>query len=411
MKNKMKPAKDYFRDDEATHEWLDSMKKSTRATYQTNWKYFLEFTGMTGDRILEERKEDKNYAWEKKVLEFKGWMIERKGQAEKTAATAAATARSFFSFHRSPLMFRTGEKRRLKEAKTKHEDYRFSRENLQKMADVADLKEKYVVVAGKSFGLRAGDFLALKRGDLEAYFDREVPISIGEYDTQKEGVPAYPFIDRDALPVIKLMVEKMNREGQTNPNERILDYKNSIELSRVVRRVTERAGIKIGNKRVRFHCLRKFLTDRLSSVMSESKWKQIIGKTIDEGAYVSPDTLRKDYARAMPETCFKTPEGAPEQAALMVLKDMARTLGLNPIEIFKRKQKDGVLSTEERRLALLESISLSRKRLKKETQHNGGNCNSHAIITEEQLLSYLDDGWEIVRELSNGNIVVRRVTV
>lgn len=38
--------------------------------------------------------------------------------------------------------------------------------------------------------------------------------------------------------------------------------------------------------------------------MSESKWKQIVGKTIGESAYVSPDSLQADFSRAMNEICF-----------------------------------------------------------------------------------------------------------
>lgn len=96
------------------------------------------------------------------------------------------------------------------------------------MFDVADLTEKYVLTAGKSFGLRAGDFLRLTRGDLEAYLDRPVPISIGKYSTQKEAVPAYPFIDSDASPVVKLMIKKMDREGRTKPSDRILTFRDQI---------------------------------------------------------------------------------------------------------------------------------------------------------------------------------------
>ena len=55
----------------------------------------------------------------------------------------------------------------------------------------------------------------------------------------------------------------------------------------------------IHGKRVRFHCLRKFLIDRLSATSSESQWKQIVGKTIDEAAYVSQDQLRGIFTRAM----------------------------------------------------------------------------------------------------------------
>ena len=275
--------KNVFPNDKATQEWLDSQKTSTRKAYGSHWKYFLEYVGLTGDQILESKKADKDYSWEKKVLGFKNWLIE-KGKSERTGTSASIAVRGFFAYHRLDLKFRRTESAKLSEAEPKYEDYRFSKEDLKRMSDVSDLTEKYVITAGKSFGLRVSDFAALTKGDLEPYLDRPVPISIGEYATKKEKVKAFPFIDADALPVIKLMIEKMDREGRTKPTDRILKYKNEIQLTRTLKRVADSAGIKYGNKRVRFHCLRKFLTDRLSSHMSESKWKQIVGKKISEGA-------------------------------------------------------------------------------------------------------------------------------
>ena len=38
--------------------------------------------------------------------------------------------------------------------------------------------------------------------------------------------------------------------------------------------------------------------------MSESKWKQIVGKKISEGAYINSESLRVDYTKVMPTTCL-----------------------------------------------------------------------------------------------------------
>jgi hypothetical protein len=184
------------------------------------------------------------------------------------------------------------------------------------------------------------DCARLTRGDLELYINREVPISIDEITTQKEDVKAFPFIDSEALPVIRLMLEKMTREGLTKPDSRVLNYERERQLTRILQRLVSKAGIVTGNKQVRFHCMRKFLIDRLSSFMSESKWKQIVGKKISEGAYVSPDSLRADYSRAMAETCFLKQIGsedmakiAKKQALLALAKEhgYGRRTGCKPI--------------------------------------------------------------------------------
>lgn len=393
--------------DKATEEWLNSLTKNTGWTYKTYWKYFLEFTKMNGDQILAKRRADEKFTWEKQTLAFRTWIIENKKLSEYTARSATNAVRGFFSYYRCPLKFRRTESSRLSEARRKSEDYRFSVADLKKMFDVANLKERYIIVAGKSFGLRAGDFLALTRGDLEPYIEREPPISIGELATQKEAVKAFPFIDTDAKPIIKLTLENMNRIDKTKSNDRMLKFKNIIQLSRVLQRVTKRAGIKVGNKRVRFHCLRKFLIDHLSSYMSESKWKQVVGKKISEGAYVSPDSLKNDYARAMVETCFaKKLEGnIEEMAKLEAVRAIAKSMGLK-----------GVIQIKTRKMSMVDEIEALEKLIEEarngesENCDNGANCGeAFKEISESELLSHLQRGWKIEYKSQNGErIIVKR---
>ena len=405
--------------DKASIEWLNSFSAKVKGVYKSNWLLFLKFTGMTGDQILADRQADNEHRWERKVLQFKQWMLEqpkKRNPSEKqginTARTATSIARGFFAFHYKPLIYRRQERKELKKSYRKTEDYLFSREDLKLMADVANLKEQYVVVAGKSFGLRASDFNNLSRGDLEPYINRDLPISIGKINTIKENVPAYPFIDSDAQPVIKLMLEQMTREERTNPTEKMLTYEYSKELTQVLKRLVVRAGIVTGNKRVRFHCLRKFLIDNLSRFMSESKWKQIVGKVIDEKAYVSPDSLQEDYKRAMAETTFTKAvfQGdvellAKKQALIM----LAKLQGTSEEEI-KRIFRSKKASTIQAEVNLLEEITEAQKQEheKQKTQTNGdcadGLCQR--LVNEEQLETLLTQGWHVVMCLPSGKIVV-----
>jgi hypothetical protein len=298
-------------------------------------------------------------------------MLEKKKAAPHSAKAATTAARSFFAYYRSPLIFRRQESAKLTRSSRVTEDYRFTLENFAKMVAVADLQEKYIITAGKSFGLRAGDFLRIRRGNLEPYIDRETPISIGEFATEKEDVKAFPFIDPDAKPVIKLMLEKMDMEGRTKPGDRMLVYKDEIQLSRVLQRVTKKAGIKVGDKEVRFHLLRKFLTDHLSSHMSESKWKQVVGKEIGEGAYVSPDSLREDYARVIPETCFSQQKMEDSKVVqLQMLFSMAKIAGIGEEQVralFRRK-----VSTVDEEIEEVERILAENQKLRDNSEKAAG---------------------------------------
>ncbi|MDH5684167.1 MAG: hypothetical protein OEZ20_06870 [candidate division WOR-3 bacterium] len=349
--------------------------------------------GITGDQVLEDRKTDAEHKWEKQVLAFKQWLIDEKGYAEYTATASAHAAASFFAFHYHELKLRPSEGKRLRERTRKTEDYRFTREELKIMSEIGDLKTQYVVVAGKSFGLRVGDFLRLTRGDLEPYLDRPVPISIGEYATTKEKVKACPFIDADALPITRRMIRQMDIDERKAPTERILTLKSEIQLSNILKSAAAKAGIKPGNKIIRFHCLRKYLTDRLSSYMAESKWKQIVGKKVDEKAYVSPDLLRDDYARVMLDTCWTgivAETDIEKRVKLEVLKMKAKELGFTDDDI---------------------QIKLTRMDLKefaewlaKQSQPTEEDCQK--IVSEEELGGYLAKGWKVQAILPSGRIVV-----
>lgn len=386
--------------DQATEEWLNVQAEGTKRTYKNYWRFFLEFTKMNGDEILASRKADKDYTWEKKLLNFKVWLKTTKDLGGYTIRTITQVARGFFSFHRYPLKFRRSETAKLMRASRKTEDYHFTINDLKQMCEVANLTQKYIITAGKSFGLRSGDFLKLTRGDLEPYIKREPPISIGELGTEKEGVPAYPFIDSDAQPIIKLMLANMERTNRSKPTDRMLTYTDGIQLTRNLKRIAKRAGIETGNKTVRFHNLRKFLSDHLASHMSESKWKQIVGKKISEGAYVSADTLQSDYKRAMPETTFKKTIDTFE---LAVAETKVRTEGMTP-----EQKRRFIKRLSLRYPKLLKHPEI--KRMYEETTKGGDMAIEPAFkeIGEDQLLAYLTNGWKIEYKTQNGRLIVTR---
>ncbi|MCJ7425087.1 site-specific integrase [Candidatus Bathyarchaeota archaeon] len=377
--------------DEAKEAWLNSQKMPTKRYYRDWFAKFEEFTQMTGDQILAKQAVDKPGTWEVKVLAFKNWLLSEKKLSEYTATAMSMAARGFFSYHRQTLQFRPMESKRISERSRVTEDYRFNLADLKKLYEVSDLQERYVITAGKSFGLRAGDFLALTRGDLEPYISNEPPASIGRIKTEKEKVAAYPFIDSDAQPIIKLMLEKLTREGKMNPNDRILDFSQAIQLTRILKRLVAKAGLEVGNKEVRFHCLRKFLSDHLASYMAESKWKQVVGKKISEGAYISPDELRKDYTRAMEETTFGRQVDLEKRAQISE-------------EITSKLMAGEPLNDEDRRNMRTYDIRL-RERGKLHCT-DGEHCQR--IVTESELAEFLGLGWEVKAVLPSGKVVIDR---
>jgi hypothetical protein len=287
--------------DKIIDDFLNAQTKlGTFKTYKTQMKLYLEYTGKTGQQLIDEKHNDTNFQVETSIFGFRKWLLQ-KGKSENYATSTVGAIRGFYSYYRMPLMFRKQESRKLTEKNRTTTDYLFDREDLAKMALAGNLKERYVLLVGKSIGLRASDFLRLTYGQLRSVkLEGEAPVAIGELATQKERIKAYPFLDSDALPIVKAILEANKDKAD---HQRILTDTED-NLSVILQTLAKKAGMEIENgavhgKRIRFHCLRKFLIDRLSAYAGESQWKQIVGKAIDEGAYVSQDQLRGVFTRAM----------------------------------------------------------------------------------------------------------------
>jgi len=332
------PVKESFEGfDKTLVDFLLSQKTSTRITYRCFLRQLLEFTGMTGQQLLESKKADKNFEWERKVIDFKQWM-KQKGYSDNSASGAITALRSFFDYYRTPLLFNQNENRKLNgKAKRVTLDYMLTNEDIAKMVFVGNLREKYIVLLGKSFGLRAGDFVTFIYGTFRSInLDNEAPIFVGEFQTQKEGVNAFPFIDSDALPILKAVLDSNKDKPNT---EKVIKFQEQ-ELTSTLQNLAVKANINLGGKHLRFHCFRKWLIDRLSSMMSESKWKQIVGKAVSEDAYVSSFELRESFSKAMKMTTVLTNGNGKVSKKVEEMEGEFQLTKSQLAEVIAKQQKD-----------------------------------------------------------------------
>jgi hypothetical protein len=116
--------------DKIIDDFLNSQTKlGTFKTYKTQMKLYLEYTGKTGQQIIDEKRNDKNFQVEKNILGFRKWLLQ-KGKSENYATSTVGAVRGFYSYYRMPLMFRKQESRKLTEKNRKTTDYLFDREDL-----------------------------------------------------------------------------------------------------------------------------------------------------------------------------------------------------------------------------------------------------------------------------------------
>ncbi len=260
-------------------------------------------------RLLKEREVDlkeRNFAFEQKVVEFHRWLDTLpKKLSDNSKKTYVAAICSFFAFHRLDLKLTKSQTNFLyKRARPVRKYYNFTLEDIRKMSEVANPKERYVLLVGKSLGLRASDFIRLRQGTIIAHLDEKPPVSLGELYTKKEGVRASPFLDDDAVEASKIWLQVLQSKDKRNPKAKMLDITEQ-ELTLIVRKLARRGGVNTGNESVRFHQLRVFLVTRLSKVMETNRWKQIVGKQVPESAYVKPFLLRDDYAKVTEFTTIR----------------------------------------------------------------------------------------------------------
>jgi len=316
--------------------WMNSgFRRSTEDNYKIGYKLFIRFMNETeggswdDKRLIREREEDlrtRTFAFEQKLLEFFEWMktlvqedrevlvqrrkyrtkpykIKIKGGNElsdNTRATYTHGVRSFFSFHRLDLKFTRQQSRILnREPKPIISYYDFTLQDIKRMTRIAKPKERYILLVGRSIGLRAGDFVSLKQGSFLAHFDEEPPCSLGEIWTEKEGAYAKPFLDADAKEAAESWLTILKAKGCYDPEKRMIEIEEE-ELTQNLKRLVKRARIETGGEQIRFHSLRVFLVTRLSKVLEENRWKQIVGKKVPEKAYVKPFKIQEDFKKVIP---------------------------------------------------------------------------------------------------------------
>jgi integrase len=204
-------------------------------------------------------------------------------------------------------------------------------------------------------------------------------------------------------------------------------------IGEVVRSAAEKVGIQNvgttnrGKKRyeVHPHIFRRYWKSRMrkAGVTDNALLDFMMGHKLDyEGAYdkFSAEDTREAYKQAEPflslhPTATITKEDVRTEviSALMgkisdtELTPIAEKLGLSPDQIrsmIRRIREEG---REEETEALLEHERKQRRK----TQNNGGDCERirSKLVTEKELTRYIDQGWDLVKELSNGKILIRQM--
>lgn len=304
-------------------------------------------------------------------------------------------------------------------------------------------KNRAMILALYTSGVRNSTLRALRYRDVkdELIRGREV-VKIPVYPEMKQtdegackgNIPYYTFVSQEAAQALKEYLDERKQVSGEMVDEELLFCSNSNQVSRKDQRLTpvSRNGLERMVKRaarlanvkqwrdVTPKSLRKAFESALRNNRLDPKDQEFLMGHILPGIqdpyYDSSKTeeLRTKYSAVK---FFKT-EATDK---LEMIKAFAQTLGIDKIEVKIQKLREkqssldemealGKIMREELGIRPLETRMIKHRKEDEPTDCGNGNCRQYEtkIVSEKQLLQYLDQGWDIVKELKNTKMVIRR---
>lgn len=442
---------------ESVRRWMNQVgsKTGSLSTKRNYLYYLLKFckkTGKNPDELIKERKKHLKSAKEEIVRNHEELLMEHFNELDKSSSRSNSNTnfnaiRSFYKANYVDLKLRSPAKW------TTFTDKVPSLEDIKKMIDASESPlQKAVILFSAQSGQRAGVIAAITYGMVREQLEsNEKPICInvsadikahnGERVNKHRQKYCF-FVGRDAVDALKIYFEQMRILGYKFTDEsplfitdrkyrKFAENKNKTAtfkpldreaLNKLVKRAAVKAGlmdqegVKTADGKRRFpihhHCLRKFWQTAMEQTGIAKPWYEyMMGHSLGEldRAYSNPsiEQLKEAYERSeryLSISHINVPEieQMKKEMLLEVIKREAQMFGIDPMKIKIEKEK--IMSSG---LSVDDEIQGLQSEILKFTKENRNNLQDHKIITEDELTNYLNGGWEIVRELNSGKIVVR----
>ncbi|MFC1487609.1 tyrosine-type recombinase/integrase [Thermoproteota archaeon] len=273
-------------------EFLDSIvNPNTRKGYRIGIKKFYEWFESSPREILEARKDDltqrpgedlieyRNRAarFEKEIEKFHGYLL-KQGYTTNTSRALTIGIRQLFRYYQMPISLRAGS-RVTKTVKTSR-NFPLRIEQVRRMFEVADLRERVILSMATDLGLRISDFIGIKKGALPS-LTQNPPVGF-DVMTGKEEVVAHGFLSAETIELLKVYLPTLQKKE--NPYLFPSNGKRPISdewLNQLLRKLAKKAQIELNGKSLTFHCFRKmFLSTSIDSGIGLTAGKKLCGKAI-----------------------------------------------------------------------------------------------------------------------------------
>ena len=293
----------------SVNEFLDTVQNPlTRKGYRHGIKKFCDYYEKTAEEILNQRKDDltqktgenlieyknRSVRFSKEIEKFHGQLLD-KGFATNSARSLTIGIRQLFRFYQMPVLIRAGSKV-TKTVKTS-KSFPLRIEHVRRMFDIADIRERVILSMATDLGLRVGDFISIKKDEIPQ-LNQETPIPFDTM-TGKEEVVAYGFLSQETVDILKVYIPTLTKKE--NPYLFPSNGKSHISdewLSKLLKRLAQKAKIPMNNKSLTFHCFRKMLLSAsIDSNIGLTAGKKLVGKTIpkSDDTYLTTINLRNKF--------------------------------------------------------------------------------------------------------------------
>lgn len=233
--------------------------------------------------MLEEREQQlkgsriKRKTYERLTMQFVRHLT-RKGISENSARAKSVAIRSFFAFYEMPLVLRKGM---LPSTYVTSKDHVFTLDELRRMFELGDTRDKAWLTICKDLMLRVTDIVGLEREILKT---RKFQLK-----TQKQGIIAHCHISDEAMYCLENYWETIPESKWAFPS--IGSHISDQALNDALRRLWNMAfRDEEPRGKLRLHCLRKFGISTLAN-LGINTWiiKRMVGKKIapDMAAYLT----------------------------------------------------------------------------------------------------------------------------
>jgi len=350
---------------------------------------------------------------------------------EKMSQMVKTVFKSFFAANNRELRSPHLKVRKISKTKKTYDRIVPTKEQVYSMADAAtSLRDRAVVLTLWQSGLRNSTIRNLTiRHVKEGLMKNEVPLKIDitpDIDKQNLRESYYTFIDHDAIEAIRRYLKARGNISELDENEplflsnlRLGGKKKGMSdasVRRAVRNAAKNAGI--DPQRIWPHCLRSAFYNMLVGKVDDAEREFMFGHVMGVRThYFAPQWVEKikdayqsvGWGRSRIVMSKEDVRAEVIRALMGKLTDadlqpLAVRLGVTPREILSMIRRLGARGEKEELEGLLRIEHKDR-----ETQTNGGNQPYESrLIGEEELCRCIDDGWELVKELSNGRILIRR---